>query len=492
MLSRPAFLGDTTLVTLFLSSPVYRLDFHDVASGQKTRDLDPTFRHTARITNLAVSPASPVFAAVNEEGELLLQDLKTGGARARQCAHDDQAYAVAMSPDGKLVATAGADFKLKLWEVGNVPPERNFGTPQVFEPERRPPPAPGLTEIATFDAESGGSIALSPDGKLLAALSSGENGAIVRFWDHATRKQVAVWEDDGETQYVGGAPFRFSADGRWLVDDYASIFDVTRRQRQMRPLELTFSCMSLAPSTKTVVIGLEGERDVKEKRLRFLDFPTLKERRAALDTFGNVKAVRHSPDGKQLVVLLHEGDEHRLLLLDPESGAVRATIAKWDTGHPDQFAFSADSRMLAANSPGTLTWWDLSTGTPKELRSVPLDTGAVGLSFITDGRMLAVRLDDHEAAVYDVATGTLRSKSNLGVSESNTQAEYAVIFPRRGLFISGRDNGELLVWDLVNARPLPKKEAHRATILGVAISADERYLATAGKDDKVKVWSLGN
>jgi WD40 repeat protein len=370
-----------------------------------------------------------VFAAVNDDGEVLLQDLKTGGVRARQRAHDDKVYAVAMSPDGKLVATAGADFKLKLWEVGDVPAERNFGP------------------------------------------------------------KVAVWQDEGDVGYVGG-PFRFTADGRWLVNDHATVFDVARRQ--VRPADLIFSCMSLAPSSKTIVIGLEGASDVKEKRLRFLDLPTLKERRAALDTFGSVKAVRHSPDGKQLVVLLHEGDEHRLLLLDPESGVVRATVAKWDSDPPDQFAFSADSRMLAVTRPGGLIWWDVSTGTPKEVRSVPLSTGSYGLAFIDGGRALAVRLDDHEAAVYDVATGTLRSTSNLGVSESNTQAEYALICPRRGLFISGRSNGEFLVWDLLNARLLAKKEAHRATILGVALSADERFLATGGKDDKVKVWSLGN
>jgi WD40 repeat protein len=498
---RPGFIGDATLVTYNMSEQGPSLDFYDIASGQKTYDLNPSLRHATRIRNLAVSPGSPVFAAVNEEGELVLQDLKTGGVRMRQPAHDDAAYAVAMSPDGKLVATAGADLKLKLWEVGNIPPERDFGPKQVIQDIQGEGDRGRfeITEIAAFDAKIGDDyarIALTPDGKLLAALSHEESGSIVRFWEPASRKQAAVWQDEGDVGYVGG-PFRFTADGRWLVNDAATAFDVTGRR--VRPAELIFSCMSLAPSSKTIVIGLEGPNDVKEKRLRFLDLPTLKERGAALDTFGSVRAVRHSPDGKLLVVLLHEGDEHRLLLLDPESGAVRATIAKWDSGNSpaDHLAFSADSRMLAAEhsryitAPGKLTWWDLSTATPKEVRTVSLSTGADELTFIADGRMLAVRLDDHEAVVYDVATGTPRSKSAFGL-ESDTQAEYAVICPRRGIFFSGRTNGELLIWDLVNARPLAKKEAHRATFLGVAISADERFLATAGKDNKVKVWALGN
>ena len=57
----------------------------------------------------------------------------------------------------------------------------------------------------------------------------------------------------------------------------------------------------------------------------------------------------------------------------------------------------------------------------------------------------------------------------------------------------------MLFWDLFDGRPakLPdgqvaKIEAHRGSVVGLAISADERFLATAGKDNKVKVWSLGN
>jgi WD40 repeat protein len=91
--------------------------------------------------------------------------------------------------------------------------------------------------------------------------------------------------------------------------------------------------------------------------------------------------------------------------------------------------------------------------------------------------------------VYDVATGRERHRTNL-TAVSDPRIWYQIVCPRRGLFISLRSRGEVVVWDLVNNRLVGNVEAHKAEIVGLAVSPDETHFATLGLDNKLKVWSL--
>jgi len=77
-----------------------------------------------------------------------------------------ETYCVAWSPDGKMLASAGRDTVVKVWDAatgqGEVHPERARGRRE--------------------------SVAWSPDGKVLATASSDRT---VRLWDVATGKEKA-------------------------------------------------------------------------------------------------------------------------------------------------------------------------------------------------------------------------------------------------------------------------------------------------------------
>jgi WD40 repeat protein len=109
--------------------------------------------------------------------------------------HQDAVYGVAYSPDGTMLATAGADTTVKLWDLGTG------------------------AELATFREGRllGQSVAFSPDGQLLAA---GGAGKLV-LWDVATRKRLAVLMEERSAQmlaHLGDVrALAFSADGRTLA-----------------------------------------------------------------------------------------------------------------------------------------------------------------------------------------------------------------------------------------------------------------------------------
>jgi WD40 repeat protein len=97
--------------------------------------------------------------------------------------------AVAFSPDGRTLATAGAGGRTYLWDVG---------TGRLI-----------ATLSGPFTGASGASVAFSPDGTMLAVV---DGSGIADVWDVTTDRLVAALAPDDRAESVA-----FSPDGRTLA-----------------------------------------------------------------------------------------------------------------------------------------------------------------------------------------------------------------------------------------------------------------------------------
>jgi hypothetical protein len=88
--------------------------------------------HTNSIRAIAISPNGELLASAGPRGEVFLWELKTGkligkpSTRYPNSTYDDQVYSLAFSPDGKLLA-GGAAQQLVLWNTSNGEMEHIYG-----------------------------------------------------------------------------------------------------------------------------------------------------------------------------------------------------------------------------------------------------------------------------------------------------------------------------------------------------------------------------
>jgi hypothetical protein len=255
---------------------------------------------TDRVTALAFNRAGDRLAVASGEpsksGEIRLYEMKNGSARLLQTlspAHKDIIYALTFSPDGKLLASAGYDRIIKLW---------NTETPAA---------APRLLQDHS-DTIYG--LAFHPEGKLLASAAADR---AVKVWDVASGKRLFTLSDPTDWVYT----VAWSPDGKRLA---AAGIDKSIRvwAANAEGGELVHAVFAHTQPVTRIAYSLDSTAlfSISEgPNIKRWDAATMKEKLVFPPQSESLLCLALSPDQKQVAVGRFDG---ALVLFDAGSGKI--------------------------------------------------------------------------------------------------------------------------------------------------------------------------
>jgi WD40 repeat protein len=195
-------------------------------------------------TATAVSADGGAVAVAGSDGVIRLLDPNGGKELLQFKGHPRGAAALAFSPDGKVLAERGADATIRVYDLARGGEARQFAAQSVPNPAA--PGAVVVAGTVRFQGAAS-ALAFSPDGKLLATAGSaspvafapvpvngrGRSNATISLIDVSTGKTVRKIEPSGPV--VG---YAFSPDGRVLAtenaDESVSLWEVASGKERVR------------------------------------------------------------------------------------------------------------------------------------------------------------------------------------------------------------------------------------------------------------------
>ncbi|MEU1075856.1 helix-turn-helix domain-containing protein [Streptomyces sp. NPDC005878] len=363
--------------------------------------------HQGAVNGVAFSPDGRLLASGGADGTVRIWDTARHRETATLTGHDGPVTAVAFAPGGHRLATAGTDGSVRLWDV----------------------PARRMTAMLTGHRGAVRAIAFAPDGRTLV---SGGADRTVRLWNTADGTARAVLTGHGDAvMAVACAP-----DGRTVASAGAD-----------RTVRLWDTADGLARAVLT------GHTD-------------------------QVLGLAFAPDGRTLA---SGGADRTVRLWDPEDGTARAVL----TGHGDDVnavVFSrAGDTLASAGGDGTVRLWD-----PVNRRVAAVLSGhtdyVLSLAAGPDGRLASGGFDQ-SVVVWDPAGPALTARPF-------TEAWQSAFSPDGRLLAAAAADHTVRLWEVARRRPLPPLTGHDGSVFAVAFSPDGRLLASAGADRTVRLWDV--
>jgi WD40 repeat protein/tRNA A-37 threonylcarbamoyl transferase component Bud32 len=468
-----------------------------------------------RVDHVAFSANGRRLVAAGRDGLVEAWDPITGLEEGTFMAHPEVLSALAISPDGKTVATAaewnfGRNGALKIWELatGKLLHElkgftEGINALAITRDGKTLVSGGGKTrqgEIILWDLATGRrrkswtgikgrvmGIRLSPDGVRMATRSFGHGDDVV-IWHIETGRQLAALTGHGVVEGID-----YSPDGRYLAVGHGSL--INRRGEihvwdlvTLRPIRIMRGHNQVITTVRFTLDGRSLVSAAWDKTVKVWDLANSLEVITLTGEAGGVPiGMEFSPQGQFLACTGENGVVKVYSGMPCREEAVVRPGGRWTV-------VRADGRLVAnREEDGTVRAWDGPTRRPTfTLRPGGANPGNAVIHLDT-GRLALIR--DKKVQIFNLITGkqiaALAERSGP-IAIVQFSADGQRLATVRGIYNSKRSlsDVEITIWETTTGKPLLARTGPLDWAREFVLGSDLKRLSFATTDGKKRTWDL--
>lgn len=506
---KPAIYVFLVLAAFATSGDYYISTSAAARADQPKPELVTQTGHLSSVDSIAISPDKKWIATAGfNDTSVKIWSAETGRELRAFLGHKETVKSVVVSRDGKFVVSGAGDGMVKIWDVVTGVDVSKFGpiegTVEAVaisdDGTRIAAGGSGKTifvrevstgaDIARLSAHGSiSALAFSPDGQTLA---SGSVDQSVRVWNiakgtsgppmlgHKQKIRVLRFNPTGEVLASGGPDKSVRV---WKVVDSSNIGVDPAHSSGVEALYF---------SDASKLVSVDADRTTKTWDI---SLPTAPAPGTAPigDRVNSASSAAFSLDGSWIATGEGGGNS---MIFETATGRAVSRLANYTFGF-NAVAFSPDGHWMAAGSRDkSVKLWDLETG-----ESLPAKEGHGG--YVTavvfqpgkPSRRMISASTDGTIKVWDPLLSkpidTLPGHIDPQRPTRTFQIGALAVGGKGKLLASGATDKRIALWNLDAPKSPPRYLAeHKAEVTSVAISADERLVASASADGTVRVWDV--
>ena len=453
-------IGEAKKMLLVVPDGKRTFEWH-LLNARTDRSVHTINGHTKSVVGIAVSKDGKLLATGSADNSIIIWDANTYQQIRKIESHKGQVTTLDFSPDGKSLISGSTDKSLRIWDIATGNEIRNYNS--EFKQ--------GIYQCK-----------FSPDGKLLGVVSWERGAKGVQGFAKVLDVQTGTLIKRFDTDDHPASAIKFSADNKKLytgtwgfqIKQHDITSGNTDWNYDMREFDYYTAVQSMDVSSDNKYV-VQGGKDNKIRMLNALDGKLLYEIESWQGHKEWVNGIRFSPDGLSFASV---SDDGLLKVWETNSGKNFLTFRGHIAGL-NQLAWHPDGKKVYTTSAdNTVKVWDINN--PGELVFKASIVGPWNAPLSPDGKWMAPVNSDKYLAVYNLNTG--KPENFL-----DSLSAFAAVFSSDGQYLAtGYRN--INIYNTGTGKRVMNGKGHSGVIYGMDYNSKLNLFVTTA-DNTVRFWN---